>query len=74
MNPIGKHACPGRHLALVLVKLFLLEFLERYEFKQVERPKDWQLGFMFNAIPDMKTNVWIRPRKEGGELEVDGEA
>ncbi|OBT48819.1 hypothetical protein VE00_00615 [Pseudogymnoascus sp. WSF 3629] len=66
----GKHACPGRHLALVVLKLFLLEFLERFEYKEVERPKDWQLGFMFNAVPDMKTNVWIRPRKEGGEVEV----
>ncbi|KFY42128.1 hypothetical protein V494_02579, partial [Pseudogymnoascus sp. VKM F-4513 (FW-928)] len=60
----GKHACPGRHLALVVVKLFLLEFLERFEYKEVERPKDWQMGFMFNAVPDMKTNVWIRPRKK----------
>ncbi|KFY89950.1 hypothetical protein V498_06241 [Pseudogymnoascus sp. VKM F-4517 (FW-2822)] len=64
----GKHACPGRHLALVVVKLFLLEFLERFEFKEVERPKDWQLGFMFNAVPDMKTNVWIRPRREDEEV------
>ncbi|KFY73381.1 hypothetical protein V499_06551 [Pseudogymnoascus sp. VKM F-103] len=66
----GKHACPGRHLALVVVKLFLLEFLERFEFKEVERPKDWQLGFMFNAVPDMKTNVWIRPRREEVEVEA----
>lgn len=68
MYHIGKHACPGRHLALVVVKLFLLEFLERFEFKEVERPKDWQLGFMFNAVPDMKTNVWIRPRREDVEV------
>ncbi|KFZ15790.1 hypothetical protein V502_05410 [Pseudogymnoascus sp. VKM F-4520 (FW-2644)] len=66
----GKHACPGRHLALVVVKLFLLEFLERFEFKEVERPKDWQLGFMFNAVPDMKTNVWIRPRRDEVEVET----
>ncbi|OBT66800.1 hypothetical protein VE03_04114 [Pseudogymnoascus sp. 23342-1-I1] len=66
----GKHACPGRHLALVVVKLFLLEFLERFEFREVERPKDWQLGFMFNAVPDMKTNVWIRPSREEVEVGV----
>ena len=71
MIPLGKHACPGRHLALVVVKLFLLEFLERFEFREVERPRDWQLGFMFNAVPDMKTNVWIRPRKEGREVGVE---
>ncbi|OBT75677.1 hypothetical protein VF21_05186 [Pseudogymnoascus sp. 05NY08] len=67
----GKHACPGRHLALVVVKLFLLEFLERFEYREVERPGDWQLGFMFNAVPDMKTNVWIRPRREGEEVEME---
>lgn len=66
----GKHACPGRHLALVVVKLFLLEFMERFEFREVERPRDWQLGFMFNAVPDMKTNVWIRPRREETEVEA----
>lgn len=53
----------------MVLKLFLLEFLERFEYKEVERPRDWQLGFMFNAVPDMKTNVWIRPRKEGAEVE-----
>ncbi|OAF55495.1 hypothetical protein VC83_07705 [Pseudogymnoascus destructans] len=66
----GKHACPGRHLALVVVKLFLLEFLERFEYREVERPRDWQLGFMFNAVPDMKTNIWIRPRREEVEVEA----
>lgn len=70
MDHLGKHACPGRHLALVVVKLFLLEFLERFEFKEVERPKDWQLGFMFNAVPDMKTKVWIRPRRENVKVEA----
>lgn len=58
----GKHACPGRHLALVVVKLIVIEFLETYEYKLIERPKDWSFGFA--VIPNMRAPVYIR-RKEG---------
>lgn len=59
----GRHACPGRHLALVIIKLFMLEFLKRFEFKEgQERLKAW--SFQTACVPDMDGRVLIRRKDE----------
>lgn len=72
----GRHACPGRHLALVIVKLFVLEFLDKYEYKEGQaRLKAW--SFQTACVPDMEGRLLIR-KKEGkvvgnGNGELNGE-
>lgn len=64
----GRHACPGRHLALVIIKLFVLEFLEGFEYKEgQERLKAW--SFQTACVPDMEGRVLIRKRKEHEQLQ-----
>ena len=59
----GRHACPGRHLALVIIKLFVLQFLESFEYKEGQgRLKAW--SFQTACVPDMEGRVLIRKREE----------
>jgi hypothetical protein len=56
---IGTHACPGRHLALVVVKLLIIELLYQYEWRELEqRPKDWNFGAA--NVPDLKAEIHVR--------------
>ena len=60
---IGRHACPGRHVALSIIKLFVLEFLDTFEYKEgQERLKAW--SFQTACVPDMDGRVLIRRKKE----------
>lgn len=60
----GRHACPGRHLALVIIKLFVLEFLDTSEYKEgQERLKAW--NFHTACVPDMEGRVLIRKKEDG---------
>lgn len=62
----GRHACPGRHLALVIIKLFVLQFLETFEYKEgQERLKAW--NFQTACVPDMEGRVLIRGKDEKEE-------
>lgn len=57
----GRHACPGRHLALVILKLFVLQFLESFEYKEGQpRLKYW--SFQTACVPDMNGRVLIRQK------------
>lgn len=57
----GRHACPGRHVALTVIKLFVLEFLETFEIKEgQERLKEWT--FHVACLPDMNGRVLIRKK------------
>lgn len=58
----GKHACPGRFLALTIIKLFIINMLDTMEFQSLEkRPEHW--FFNMACLPDFKTPVLLR-RKE----------
>lgn len=62
----GRHACPGRHVALTIIKLFVLEFLETFEFKEgQERLKAW--SFQTACVPDMDGRVLIRKKEHKQE-------
>ncbi|KAF7881587.1 uncharacterized protein EAF02_006275 [Botrytis sinoallii] len=54
----GRHACPGRYVALTIEKIMLIEFLMNYDWKEIDRLKDWSFGW--NNIPDMASKVHIR--------------
>ncbi|CCD51891.1 similar to cytochrome P450 [Botrytis cinerea T4] len=54
----GRHACPGRYVALTIEKIMLVEFLMNYDWKEMDRLKDWSFGW--NNIPDMASKVHIR--------------
>ncbi|CAD6444006.1 72b9beee-0ecf-4a71-9a89-9a73d14acd34 [Sclerotinia trifoliorum] len=58
----GRHACPGRHVALAIEKVMLIEFLMNYDWKEMDRLKDWSFGY--NNIPDMASKVHIRRLSE----------
>ncbi|KAM3083722.1 hypothetical protein ACMFMG_002168 [Clarireedia jacksonii] len=58
----GRHACPGRYIALMIEKLMVIEFLMNYDWKAMERLEDWSFGW--NNIPDMKSKVAIRRLSE----------
>ncbi|PQE33517.1 ent-kaurene oxidase protein [Rutstroemia sp. NJR-2017a WRK4] len=67
----GRHACPGRYVALTMEKLMVVEFLMNYDWKEMERLKDWSFGW--NNIPDMKSKVAIRRLREDEVKELWGE-
>ncbi|KAJ8069173.1 hypothetical protein OCU04_002845 [Sclerotinia nivalis] len=58
----GRHACPGRYVALTIEKIMLIEFLMNYDWKEIDRLKDWSFGW--NNIPDMASKVHIRRLSE----------
>ena len=69
---IGRHACPGRHVALSIIKLFVLEFLDTFQYKEgQERLKAW--SFQTACVPDMDGRVLIR-RKEEKHVNGNGAA
>lgn len=49
---------PGRAFALVVIKLMMIRFLMKYDFKETERPKDWSWGN--GLLPDMKMKVLVK--------------
>lgn len=61
-NISGRHACPGRFVALTIEKIMLIEFLMNYDWKEIDRLKDWSFGW--NNIPDMASKVHIRRLSE----------
>lgn len=58
----GPHACPGRFLADVTIKLILIYFLTNYEIKYPEgvtkRPSDTRRNLMIT--PDMTTPILFK--------------
>jgi hypothetical protein len=52
-------------------KLMAIEFLMSYDWKEMERLKDWSFGW--NNIPDMKSKVAIRRLSEDEVKELWGE-
>ncbi|QSZ37231.1 hypothetical protein DSL72_009325 [Monilinia vaccinii-corymbosi] len=58
----GRHSCPGRFMAIAIEKIMLIEFLMNYDWKEVDRFKDWSFGW--NNIPDMASKVYIRRLSE----------
>jgi len=53
----GRHACPGRYLALTVVKLMVIEFLTNYDWKVIDRPED--SIFALNLIPNRSKKVYL---------------
>jgi cytochrome P450 len=61
---LGRHACPGRHIASHQVKLILVHLLEKFEFKLKDgegRPKT--VLFQTNQFPDPSGEIMFRDRK-----------
>lgn len=50
----GKHACPGRFMAEVVMKLMLAHFIMEYDVKLIgERPKNWEFeGLVSKSLMD----------------------
>ncbi|KAF3069057.1 Ent-kaurene oxidase [Daldinia childiae] len=59
----GPHACPGRHIAAVGVKLMMAYIIAHYDFETEEkRPENIWIGH--SQVGPQKTTVRIRRRKE----------
>ncbi|KAG5800964.1 hypothetical protein H9Q69_000091 [Fusarium xylarioides] len=60
----GRHACPGRYIAEVVVKLLTIEFLTRYDIRlpddTKERPKN--IEFEGLVIPDPEWRLSMKKR------------
>ncbi|EXJ89421.1 hypothetical protein A1O3_02488 [Capronia epimyces CBS 606.96] len=59
----GKHACPGRFLAAIEMKLILIELISRYDFKMPHgetRPRNIELNS--GVIPDPQKKILLRRR------------
>ncbi|KAH8768968.1 cytochrome P450 [Diaporthe sp. PMI_573] len=60
----GRHACPGRYLAEVVLKLLVIEFITRYEIRLPddvkERPKNIEYEGL--VIPDPEWKLEMRSR------------
>ncbi|KAK7705394.1 hypothetical protein SLS63_014157 [Diaporthe eres] len=60
----GRHACPGRYIAEVAMKLVVIEFLTRYEIRLpdgvTERPKN--IEFEGLVIPDPEWELTMKSR------------
>ena len=54
----GRHACPGRHLAITIVKLMMIELLLNYDWREMERPQDMSYGLYL--IPNYSAKVAFR--------------
>ncbi|KAE9580590.1 Cytochrome P450 monooxygenase ATR2 [Colletotrichum fructicola] len=60
----GRHACPGRFLSDVEIKLMFAEFLLNYEIKNPEgEPRFKNIEFATNVLPDPTKEVLIRVRR-----------
>ncbi|KAF9869582.1 hypothetical protein CkaCkLH20_12975 [Colletotrichum karsti] len=60
----ARHACPGRFLADVEVKLMFAEFLLNYEIRNPEgQPRYKNIEFATNILPDPTKEVLIRARR-----------
>ncbi|KAK1473959.1 hypothetical protein CCUS01_05549 [Colletotrichum cuscutae] len=60
----GRHACPGRSLSDVEIKLMFAEFLLNYEIKDLDgQPRSKNVEFGVNVLPDPEHQVLIRARK-----------
>ncbi|KXH25882.1 hypothetical protein CNYM01_11434 [Colletotrichum nymphaeae SA-01] len=60
----GRHACPGRFLSDVEIKLMFAEFLLNYEIKNLDgQPRSKNVEFGVNVLPDPEHQVLIRARK-----------
>lgn len=46
----GKHACPGRYIAEVAMKLLVIEFLMRYEIRLPENVKERPKNIEFEGL------------------------
>ncbi|XXG96490.1 Homocysteine/cysteine synthase [Hypoxylon texense] len=61
----GKHACPGRFMADVVVKLLLIEFIVNYDIRNVDghvgRPKNIEIEGL--CIPDPECKIMLRARR-----------
>ena len=59
----GRNACPGRFFAIAEIKLFLIEFLTRYDIQPMqERPKNRWIRDV--QIPDLTTVLTVRRRAD----------
>jgi cytochrome P450 len=55
----GNHSCPGRVMALAMVKCMVIELLTRYEYEEMaERPPDLRLETAI--VPNMTQHIRIR--------------
>jgi cytochrome P450 len=53
----GRHVCPGRHLALCVVKLMTIEFMNHYDWKEMQRPEDVPFGPSLGPNPRAKITI-----------------
>jgi cytochrome P450 len=55
----GSHSCPGRRLALVIIKCMVAELLTNYEYEHIaKRPPDFLIGA--GMVPNMKQHMRVR--------------
>lgn len=60
---VGRHECPGRFFGEVMIKVSLIHFLEKYEWKfedEANPPKKYK--FAHETIPDPKGVLLYRTR------------
>ncbi|KAH8807465.1 cytochrome P450 [Xylogone sp. PMI_703] len=54
----GRHACPGKALALAMLKIVIAQFLIDYEYTPLaERPKDGNIGNYL--VPPLRTTISV---------------
>ncbi|KAI8664580.1 hypothetical protein NCS55_00967400 [Fusarium keratoplasticum] len=60
----GKHACPGRYIAEVAMKLLVIEFLMRYDIRLPENVKERPKNIEFEGliIPDPEWELTMKSR------------
>ncbi|KAM6530376.1 hypothetical protein FALCPG4_008503 [Fusarium falciforme] len=60
----GKHACPGRYIAEVTMKLLVIEFLMRYDIRLPENVKERPKNIEFEGliIPDPEWELTMKSR------------
>ncbi|KAF6813110.1 cytochrome p450 [Colletotrichum sojae] len=61
----GRHACPGRFLSDVEIKLMMAEFLVNYEIKNPKgHPRYKNIEAGVNVLPDPTKEVMVRVRRD----------
>ncbi|CAG9950614.1 unnamed protein product [Clonostachys rosea f. rosea IK726] len=61
----GRHACPGRFIADVEIKLVMAEFLLRFDIRNpAGQPRHPDLEFESNLLPDPKKTVMLKIAKQ----------
>lgn len=55
----GRHACPGRYIAEVVLKLILIEFITRYEIRLPEDVKERPKSVEFEGLVSCFTRVFL---------------